>query len=354
VSSTEIDRFRLFLLILFVVVGGLSAQVAALEKCTICHGKKDHHKVEETGRKVSLYVTDEEIGQSVHAERSCTDCHVDIVAIPHKDVKKVSCGRCHYAGNPVGAPGGEYFDQYQHSVHGLEVARGNPEAPVCQDCHGSHRILKHDLPESGMYKQNIPRTCGRCHMDIYATYRESVHGTALEQGNMDAPVCSSCHGEHDIARHSQADSKVAPRHVSETCSKCHGPKGVVAKYGIKTDRTTTFEESFHGVAQIMGDQMVANCASCHGYHDIRSEDDPKSSIHPSNIPATCGKPECHPEASANFASGTIHVDPKSEESGILYYISKFFLILTASTLAGLLIFILLDLFRRARSARAKR
>ena len=331
----------------------LPSEILALEKCVICHGKKDHHKIEETGRRVSLYVDEGLLNRSVHASKECTDCHVDIVEIPHKTVAKVNCRRCHYTGNPAGAPEGELYDQYEHSVHGREVAAGNPKAPVCQDCHGGHEVIHHDSTDSRFYRKNIPKTCGTCHIEAYATYQESVHGTSLAGGSLDVPVCTSCHGEHNIKRPDQPDSRVSPIHVTETCSKCHGPKGVVAKYGIRTDRTTTFEESFHGVAQLMENMMVANCASCHGYHDIRAEDDPKSTVYPANIPKTCGKPECHPEANANFASGKIHIDPTSEESGILYYISRGFLILTVSVLAGLFIFIMLDLVRRARSARKK-
>ncbi len=328
---------------------------AALERCLICHQKHDLFKTEETGRKISLYVDKQQLENSVHAERICTDCHIDIVAIPHqKEVNAVNCKRCHYSGNPVGAPEGELYDQYEHSVHGLAVAAGNPTAPVCQDCHGDHDIMLHDSTESKMYRANIPRTCGRCHIDIYAHYRESVHGVESEKGNVDVPVCSSCHGEHNIARHEDPRSRVYVTNVTHTCADCHGPKGVASKYGIKSNRTETFEESFHGVAQQMGNKLVANCASCHGVHDIRSEDDPKSSVYIDNIPKTCGKLECHPEATVRFASGQIHIDPKSKESGIIYYISHFFLILTISTLAGLFIFIIMDLFRRAKSNRAKK
>lgn len=348
--SNKYHALALVLLGLAVLVGP-AAEVRAEEKCMICHGKTDHHKIEATGRRISLYVDQTVLQKSVHAGRTCSDCHVDIVAIPHQPAQKVNCRRCHYTGNTVGAPQGDLYDQYEHSVHGMEVTKGNPKAPVCQDCHGTHDIYSHELPESNMYQLNIPGTCGRCHIDIYATYRESVHGVAVAAGNMDAPVCSSCHGEHNIQKSTSPDSKVSPIHVTETCSGCHGAKGVVAKYGIKTDRTATFEESFHGVAREMGSTLVANCASCHGYHDIRAEADPKSSINPANIQKTCGKPGCHPEASAEFASGKIHVDPKSEESGLLYYISRGFLILTVSTLAGLLIFIILDLYRRAKKAR---
>lgn len=344
---------RLILSVTFLLVL-LASGSAAIEKCMICHGKPDIQKIEETGRIVSLTIDESILHRSVHSDKECTDCHADIVEIPHKSPQKVNCRRCHYSGNPVGAPEGELYDQYEHSVHGLEVAAGNEKAPVCQDCHGTHNIFNHNDPESSFYRNNIPKTCGKCHIEIYATYKESIHGVALENGNVDTPVCTSCHGEHNIERPTDPTSQVYAGHVSETCSKCHGPLGVVNKYGVKTDRTTTFEHSFHGVAQEMNNLTVANCASCHGVHDIRTEDDPKSSIYPANIPKTCGKEGCHPGATAKFAEGKIHVDPHNEESGILYYITKFFTVLTVSTLIGLFAFILLDLFRRAKNFREKR
>lgn len=346
-------RKNQILLIIFVLLISFSS-VGAMEKCLICHGKTDISKTEETGRVVSLYVDTTVLVRSVHISKECTDCHNDINEIPHKNVRKVNCRRCHYSGNPVGAPEGVLYDQYEHSVHGTEVLRGNEKAPVCQDCHGNHNIFSHKSPESKFYWQNISETCGQCHLEIYTSYKESVHGTASAQGNSDSPVCSSCHGEHNIKKHDDTESKVSTFHISETCSECHGEKGVVNKYGVKTDRMATYERSFHGIAQKMENKLVANCASCHDYHDIRAENDPKSSVYPDNIPVTCGKEGCHPGATAQFATGQIHVDPKSEESGIIYYTSKFFLILTVSTLCGLFLFILLDLFRRAKNARQKR
>ncbi len=345
-------RFSLFVLALMLVFP--AARVSGIEKCTVCHGRKNLSRTEETGKTVSLYVDTMQIRTSVHAKHECTDCHVDIVDIPHRHPKKVNCRRCHYAGNTVGAPQGDLYDRYAQSVHGKEVAKGNPKAPVCQDCHGTHHVLSPDSVGSTMYKTNRPRTCGKCHIDIYATYRESIHGQALAKGVLDAPDCSGCHGEHDIKKPEDTTSSVSPEHIAETCGKCHGPKGVAAKYGIKPDRTKTYEHSFHGVAQTLEYRTVANCASCHGYHDIRPESDPRSRINPANIVKTCGQPQCHPEATPQFASGKIHVDPTKKESGLVYYITKFFTILTVSVLAGLFVFILLDLYRRAKAARANR
>jgi hypothetical protein len=333
----------------------MAAGVAeSAQNCLLCHGKPDFGKVESTGRKISLFVDTLQLHKSIHGQRQCTDCHVDVTQIPHQPAAKVNCRRCHYAGNPVGAPQGDMYDQYEHSVHGMAVSKGDSKAPVCQDCHGTHDILPPDSAGSSMSKTHRPATCGKCHIDIYATYRESVHGQALASGNLDAPDCASCHGEHNIQGPSNPESQVAPEHISHTCGNCHGPMGVVAKYGIKTDRTTTFEESFHGIAHKMENRTVANCSSCHGFHDIRKPDDPKSSVNPANIQKTCGKTQCHPEATSQFASGKIHVDPMNKESGLVYYITKFFTLLTGSTLAGLFIFIALDLFRRAKAARSKR
>lgn len=340
--------------ILILILLALGSQLAAMERCLICHGKPDFSRVEETGRKVSLYIDTTIIAHSAHASRLCTDCHVDITTIPHtKHLEPVNCRRCHYAGNPVGAPQGELYDQYAQSVHGQEVMKGNPKAPICQDCHGAHDIQKHDSPTSRMAnKMNRPKACGTCHIEIYATYRESVHGVALLQDSvMDSPDCSNCHGEHNIRRPTDTTSQVSPGHVSQTCGECHGPMGVATKYGIKSDRTATFEDSFHGIAHQMENRTVANCASCHGFHDIRPQDDPKSSININNIVKTCGQSNCHPEATVQFASGQIHVDPHNKESGLVYYITKFFTILTIGTLAGLFVFIALDLFRRAQRAR---
>ncbi len=340
--------------ILFVVIAmAIGSNVLAMERCLICHGKPDFSRTEETGRKVSLFVDTTIIGHSVHASRLCTDCHTDVTTIPHgKQLEPVNCRRCHYSGNPVGAPQGELYDQYAQSVHGQEVAKGNPKAPICQDCHGTHDVKKHDSPDSRMAKMNRPKNCGSCHIEIYATYRESVHGFALLQDSvMDSPDCASCHGEHNIRRPTDSTSQVSPGHVSATCGECHGPMGVAAKYGIKSDRTTTFEDSFHGIAHQMENKTVANCASCHGFHDIRPQDDPKSSINLTNIVKTCGQSKCHPEATVQFASGKIHVDPQNKESGLVYYITKFFTLLTVATLAGLFVFIALDLFRRAQKSR---
>jgi len=324
----------------------------AMPKCLVCHGKRTLSKTLPSGRAVSLYVDEAQLKTSVHGERACTDCHSDITAIPHKgqQIQRVACVRCHFKGNPVGAPQKDIYVEYAKSVHGVAAAAGNSKAPVCQDCHGTHIIRPPKDPRSQMNKAHIPETCGRCHLAVFSEYRESVHWKAFQADKKDSAVCTDCHGEHTIRPHADPEARTYITRVPETCSHCHASVTVVGKYGIKTEQVSTYGRSFHGVAIKFGGKTVANCASCHGVHDIRPSDDPKSAVYVENIPKTCGK--CHEGANANYAKGRIHIDPTKKDAGLVYWVSLFFKWLTISTMVGLLAHIGLDLTRRIRRRKA--
>ncbi len=325
----------------------------AVEKCTLCHGKPEFRKLLVNGAIRDVFATQDSLKGSVHEKKVCTDCHFDVSEIPHREhPKRVTCTHCHFKGNKEGAPQSDNVLAYFDSAHGKAIAAGNTKAPMCQDCHGDHQILKVKDPASKVSRLNVAETCGRCHMEIYAKYKASIHGVALSKGIADAPSCTGCHGEHRIYAHTDPKSTVYPTHVSEQCSKCHASVAIMSKYGIEAEQVATYNESFHGVASKFGSRTVANCASCHGVHDIRPPDDPLSSVNAKNIPTTCGK--CHPGATANFAVGKIHVDAKRKESGIIYWTATFFKYLTIGTMLALIVHIFLDMYGRTRRLRGER
>ena len=55
----------------------------------------------------------------------------------------------------------------------------------------------------------------------------------------------------------------------------------------------------------MGSSAVANCASCHGVHNILPSSDPKSTINHANLAHTCG--QCHPGANDKFIANKVHL-----------------------------------------------
>ena len=202
-------------------------------------------------------------------------------------------------------------------------------------------------------KTTIPATCGKCHTKEYTDYAGSIHGQALlKKGLLNVPVCTDCHGKHDLYSSDMSVSHTSKQNVPDTCKSCHDNYGLMRKFKLTTEQADTYTHSFHGVALKFGEVAVANCASCHGTHTIRAQDDPKSSINPANIPKTCG--QCHKGANENFAKGKIHINPHSKDSGIVYYISNFFIWLTTLTMLALFAHILLDLRRRLKEKKEER
>ena len=322
-------------------------------RCLSCHGKLGFKKTLPSGKVLELFVDPGALRLSAHKEKHCVDCHADVSEVPHPSLpQKVNCRRCHYSGNTAGAPQIEKYLEFEQSVHGKALAAGNTKAPACQDCHGDHFILPGSDPRSQVQRTHVPQVCGTCHLKIFAEYEASVHGKALAKGVTDAPVCTNCHGEHNIRGPGDKESMVNAGHVANTCAHCHSKVVIMEKYGVKAEQVATYNESFHGIANEFGVLTAANCASCHTAHDILPASDPHSSVNTANIPKTCGK--CHPGANANFAKGRIHINAKDKSAGIVYWVALGFKILTLSTLAGLFVHIGLDLYRKARNRKKRK
>ena len=287
----------------------------------------------------------------------CRDCHgvaheLRAQADPASPVNRArmadTCGRCHADRALVekrGIPIPRAFQLYQESVHGRAVKAGKPGA-TCSDCHEGHDLRRAKDPKSSVYRENIPRTCAKCHKNEAQEYLGSIHGQALANGVTKSPVCTDCHGEHSIRATQDPGSRVSVAAVSKTCATCHEAEGISEKYGIPSGRLDTYSDSYHGLAVRGGSKVAANCASCHGVHDIRPSSDPKSAISRTNLPATCGK--CHPGAGENFARGAVHVALTAQEDPILYYARNFYLLIIAATIGGMAAHNGLDFLKKMR------
>lgn len=167
--------------------------------------------------------------------------------------------------------------RFSKSVHG---------ALPCTACHSDVTQVPHasDLK---------PVECGQCHPKVVEIYRDSVHGRANMNGDGDAARCSSCHGKHDIFPVTHPESKVYPLQLPYTCGVCHGDPALAKKHNIPVANAyQLYMDSIHGRAlEKSGLLVAANCSSCHGSHDIRPKQDPKSKVNRANVPSTCGA--CH-------------------------------------------------------------
>jgi cytochrome b subunit of formate dehydrogenase len=266
----------------------------------------------------------QKLEKSAHAGLPCETCHDHHEKYPHPaNVAKPLCTSCHV----------DQAGDYAGGVHGQARKNGNEGAPDCGMCHGSaHELLP---PKSQPFRTAVPDTCGICHPDVVDQFRKSVHGRALARGIADAPLCTDCHGEHRILKHTNEDSRVNTAHIRETCGECHGDVRLTRKFGLPSDRLVTFDSSFHGLAAKSGSQTVANCASCHGVHNILASSDPNSTINPRNLPKTCG--QCHPGAGERFAISQVHVVVGIKEPLPLRWVRQFYLVLIPVTLGLMLL-----------------
>ncbi|HLF13813.1 MAG TPA: cytochrome b/b6 domain-containing protein [Bacteroidota bacterium] len=301
--------------------GAFAAGVKGAPECLGCHG----HDITPASH------PDNGVGMKLAQERLCLTCHLD-----NPDVRART------------SPSAGFIAAYEQSVHGRALMNGNDRAPNCVDCHGSHQMAKGYDPAAKVSKLNIAGTCSKCHGEIADVYNQSAHGVAVQKGVVDAPTCTDCHGEHTILKHTDPKSPVARQNLSaQVCSPCHSSVALSTKYGIESDRFKTFSDSYHGLAIRGGSVEVANCASCHGTHNIKSSADSTSMISKANLAGTCGS--CHPGANERFTIGRVHVDESSRtEEPMLYWIATAYILLIVLTIGGMLAHNALDFVKKSR------
>jgi hypothetical protein len=131
--------------------------------------------------------------------------------------------------------------------------------------------------------------CAGCHPAQRDAELPGVHSKAVS--------CVDCHGgnpketDKDRAHGPDFKSAIARLAVPAVCGTCHSDVRRMNPVGIPTDQLAHYRTSKHGEALARGILQAAVCTDCHGVHGILRARDPRSPVHPSHVPATCGR--CH-------------------------------------------------------------
>ncbi|MBS4029798.1 MAG: cytochrome b/b6 domain-containing protein [Ignavibacteriales bacterium] len=299
-----------------------ASNVQGAPSCISCHDNEITHNGTEGDSALAQL--------KIKQEKMCLACHLD-----NPDVKSRT------------SPTAKFIAAYEKSVHGRALLKGNGKAANCVSCHGSHEMKKGSEQTSRVGKSHIAETCSPCHETIASEYEQSIHGIAMKNGVKDAPVCTDCHGEHNILAPTDPNSRVAAGNVSQqVCSPCHSSVKLSDKFGFASDRFKTFSDSYHGLANRSGDLEAANCASCHSAHNIKPSSDSTSTISKANLAKTCG--HCHKGANQKFTEGKVHVTLGKTEEPILYWIATLYLIIIVVTVGGMFLHNALDFFKKAK------
>jgi hypothetical protein len=293
--------------------------------CILCHSDSANQSAEDLfsvpsdSRPAVAHMNLKEVVEDVHFRRgvSCAGCHggdptadlghAHVKEWPEKDRDKNRawvvqfCARCH--SDPTfmhefnAALPTDQLAKFKDSPHGRTLLdKHDDRAPSCVSCHGVHGIRPAKDPQSKVYAQRVPETCGACHANPkimagftradgsplpttqLAEYRTSVHGRALlERGDLGAPRCNTCHGNH-------AATPPGIAGVSRSCNLCHSANA------------SLFDGSKHKHA--FDQHNWPECGQCHGNHAVAKTDDSMLATGPGQLCGNCHRqyakenPEC--------------------------------------------------------------
>jgi hypothetical protein len=283
--------------------------------CVLCHSDSEVQTPEDLfsltpdSPQSQSHMNLKNVVEDVHFRRgvSCAGCHggdptadfghAFVKEWPEKDRDKnrawvaYFCARCHsdpaimHEFNPSLPT--DQLAKFKDSPHGQTLlVRRDDRAPSCVNCHGVHGIRPAKDPQSKVYAQRVPETCGACHSNPttmggftqpdgsplptnqLAEYKTSVHGRALlGRGDLGAPACNDCHGNHAAIPPGVAS-------VGRSCSLCHSANA------------SLFDGSKH--KQAFDQHNWPECSKCHGNHAIAKAHD---SMLATGTGQLCG--DCH-------------------------------------------------------------
>ena len=230
------------------------------DTCLACHTRPDLQLALGDGEYLSLFVDQAALSGSVHGQQAlaCVDCHADLDGYPHPEFS--AADRRDVSLQLAQTCQTCHTDQYARtldSVHDRARAAGNLQAAVCTDCHGAHDTRRLTEPASGALLPEartwIPQTCAHCHNAIYEKYLTSVHGTALiGEGNRDVPTCIDCHGVHNIGDPTTAAFRLASPSL---CAGCHTDSDLMGRYDLSTQVLNTYVADFHGTTVTLFERL---------------------------------------------------------------------------------------------------
>jgi hypothetical protein len=316
----EIKHIRVLALAALVALGLASARAqeqtrAITNSCLDCHAL-----LEDEPAKGFL--------DDIHHDRglTCAACHggdptaedmpdamdpaKGFIGVPKRTQIPQLCARCHsdaaFMRTYDPSLRTDQLTQYRTSIHGQRLRRGDPNVAVCSDCHGIHRIRAASSPLSKVHPLQIPNTCAQCHSDRehmadyelptdqLASYRASVHFRALEGGDLAAPTCATCHGNHGAAPPGVAS-------VERVCGTCH------------VFQEQLFHQSPHATA--WPELGLATCMTCHENHRVEEPSDARIGTGEDSFCVTCHfEGDAGWDAAARMHAGLTSLDAALQES----------------------------------------
>jgi cytochrome b subunit of formate dehydrogenase len=182
----------------------------------------------------------------------------------------------------------EQVQNYDNSAHYKQAASGNLKAPICTDCHATHRVLSPRETESIVSVAKLDMVCMNCH----AGYDASIH-RPQENDDPRLETCVVCHTGHQTEMKGDAVTTIFDIKLDEVCIRCHKENIVIG------------EDQAHGaihreeLAKVVRG-VDSNCGDCHTYHFMAPEHKKDKALEKS-----CA--DCHREQQEQYENSTHYI-----------------------------------------------
>jgi cytochrome b subunit of formate dehydrogenase len=327
-------RRTLGLLLFLTAFAPMRLDAMDAENCLMCHRFRGLARVDKEGDYRLFHVDETLYNRGPHARVTCRGCHADIDKIPHSDAQPVNCLRdCH-----IEEPTREVL--FDHT--GVETVLGD-SVHSAHDPNGAPRRFAEDFPE-----------CKDCHdmplfrpVSILKTVRAGVSERAVSR-------CMLCHNDEHFVRYfySHVTTRLHkardPREVVSMCASCHADTAFARRHKLP-DVVSSYLETYHGKAVMLGSAAAPDCLDCHArtgsVHEMHAMTDPRSSVHTSNVGATCRTQDCHDSATPALASFDVHATRNPRTHPLEFGVALFFVVATLGILLPILTLNILCLVR---------
>jgi len=242
--------YKIVLFLLFIAISSLVFAQSDTNQCLSCHQELDDELL-------------------TPAENYVNDIHFK---------NNITCAACH-----GGDATSDDTDIAMSEENGfIGVPDRSERYKVCVSCHSDEQKMKG-------YGSDL-------RVDQYKELETSIHFQSTNNDEGPITDCVTCHSVHDIKSIDDPQSKVYPTNIPKLCGSCHSNANFMKNYNpsLPVDQVIKYRTSKHGILNAKGDPNVAQCASCHGYHDIASVNDSRSSVYATNIPGVCAS--CHSDS----------------------------------------------------------
>lgn len=186
-------------------------------RCVTCHGSHGIRFTEDSASSVNRTRVAATCGECHEEERLSFEGSIHHEALEDEGLRELapSCSTCHGGHKiyPSGAPaspvsggrlpgtcGGCHDDPrmaeragipgrrlvtYSATIHGLRNRFGVESVADCADCHGVHKVLPADDPDSSVAPENLVETCGQCHANANENFVQAkIHVEASPESSI--------------------------------------------------------------------------------------------------------------------------------------------------------------------------